>query len=279
VSYWVVVVTRNGAMHLATTLNSLIEQTTKPQQITVVDDGSTDETATILHQYELLHHQLASVRLPDRGYDIRRVPANINLACRLNRRLGTGYFMISGDDCTYPSTYANALLTQMESTPHLVVASGRPIAGAIHSKEHSPSGSGRMIRCSFWDEAGGEYPVKAGWETWLLYKAAKMGLEAKLVDDLTFRHMRERGAAHQFVYWGAAMSTLGYHPLYAIGRIGKNVTVPAVAFKGAINMFRGYLQAELGSSDPFITPFEKPFREFVHTQQSERIVTVVSSLL
>ena len=217
---------------------------------------------------------------PDLGYDIRRVPSNINLACNHNARAGlkTEFFMISGDDCIYPTTYAGTVIGRMRENRRVVIASGRPSAGGNLTREHSPSGSGRMVASRFWSQVGG-YPSKAGWETWLLYKAAQMGFETRLYDDLQFEHARPRGAHHQFTYWGAAMGGLGYHPLYALGRIGKNALMRSIGAKGSVNLLRGYLLSQIGSDDPFISPFEQPLRRFIRREQGRRISGVVSSLL
>lgn len=278
-SYWVVVVTRNGSSHLTRTLDSLLKQTTKPIRITVVDDGSSDDTPKILREYETGEHLVAVLTKPDRGYDIRRVPANINLACAANTDLDAEFFMISGDDCKYPPDYATSLLERMAARSRIVVASGRPSTRLAHSHEHSPSGSGRMVRCAFWRDVGGAYPIRAGWETWLLYVAPEKGFQVQLFEDLTFEHERPRGAGHQFVYWGAAMGALGYHPLYAIGRIAVNAMRPSLAPKRALNMFRGYLQAKLGSSDKFIEEYDMRLRSFIKLKQSQRISSGVTSRL
>ena len=275
-SYWVAVVTRNGANHLTRTLDSILDQTEKPTRITVVDDGSTDDTPKILQKYRELNKSVIALTKPDRGYDIRRVPANINLACKRGADTEATYFMISGDDCIYPSNYSQSLTASFDSTPLLVVASGRPSTG---SREHSPSGSGRMIRASFWRDMGGAYPLKAGWETWLLYKAREKGFQVRLFDDLTYEHARPRGTEHQFVYWGAAMGTLGYDPLYALGRIAKNLFVRSVSVRGTVNMLRGYFAAELGSDDPFMSRFDKSLREFVKRGQQRRIAKIAARLI
>ena len=278
-SYWVVVVTRNGADQLPRTLDSLLNQREAPRHITIIDDGSTDDTPNILRRYLRLNDNVAVLSKPDRGYDIRRVPANINDAWAENTDLAADYFMISGDDCTYPVDYGASLLARMRADSRLVVASGRTTTQGSRAREHSPSGSGRMVLSSFWRQLGGAYPLKAGWETWLLYKAAEKGLEVRLFDDLTYEHARPRGAGHQFVYWGAAMATLGYAPLYAIGRVAINALKPSFAPGRAANMLRGYLQAKVGSDDPFMRPYEPSLRSFVRKRQSQRIVKVVDSAL
>ena len=279
-SYWVVVVARNAAQHLTRTLDSILQQNVKPELVTIVDDGSTDETPQILDKYVKRMSNVKALTRPNLGYDIRRVPSNINLAYNRNAIAGlkTEYFMISGDDCVYPATYANAVMERMRENAQVVIASGRPSAGGNFTREHSPSGSGRMVDSRFWANVGG-YPSKAGWETWLLYKAVQMGLETRLYDDLQFEHARPRGAHHQFTYWGAAMGGLGYHPLYALGRIGKNAIVRSIGAKGSMNLLRGYLLSRIGSDDPFISPFEQPLRGLVHREQGRRISKVVSSRL
>jgi hypothetical protein len=278
----VVVVARNAAPHLKRTLDSLLNQTLKPEGMVIVDDGSTDSTPGILRGYEQEHHATVKViTRPDNGYDVRRVPSNINLAWKSMSASGlaSDFFMISGDDCFYPPHYAASLLAKMRTDPRTVVASGRPSTSTPLSREHSPSGSGRMINEQFWLDVGGKYPLIAGWESWLLYMASLNGLKGSLFGDLVFEHFQPRGAKHQFIYWGAAMRTLGYHPLYAMGRIAKNALTTTVGPKGSIKMLRGYFQARLGSDDEFVAPFDSVLRQFVYRQQAQRIVRVVMSIL
>jgi biofilm PGA synthesis N-glycosyltransferase PgaC len=278
VAYWVAVVARNAAKHLPSTINSLLEQTLRPSKIIVVDDGSTDATPDVIATFARKYPGLVKkVTLPDRGYDIRRVPSNINRAWSATRNVEE-YFMISGDDCEYPPNYARFITSKMREDKKLVVASGRPSSGGQVSQEHVPSGSGRMVRCTFWRRVGGRYPIKAGWETWLLYKAAQEGFRVRLFEKIVYKHNRPRGVSHQFTYWGAAMWTIGYHPLYAIGRIARNAIKGNMKTMGPLNMLRGYVTACLGSNDPFLTPFEPALRRFVHDEQARAITSLVCSV-
>ena len=102
-SYWVAVVARNAAQNISSTLNSLLNQTLLPTRIVVVNDGSSDNTSEILTEKSREHPIIQVLDRPDRGYDIRRVPSNINLAIESASDLQTDYLMISGDDCTYPT--------------------------------------------------------------------------------------------------------------------------------------------------------------------------------
>lgn len=281
-SYWMIVVVRDAAPHLTRTLDSLLNQVSKPEAIVIVDDGSSDSTPSILRDYEREHQGTVKViTRPEMGYDIRRVPSNINLAWETMSASGlaSDFFMISGDDCFYPPNYAESLLARMNKDLRVVVASGRPSSSTPLTREHSPSGSGRMINERFWRDVGGKYPLIAGWESWLLYMASLKGLKVSLFLDLVFEHFQPRGAKHQFIYWGAAMQTLGYHPLYALGRIAKNALATTVGPKGSVNMLRGYLQAVSGSDDPFVSPFDPVLRQHVCREQAQRITHVVGSIL
>jgi glycosyltransferase involved in cell wall biosynthesis len=277
-SYWVAVVARNAAYNISSTLNSLLNQTQLPSRIVVVNDGSSDKTSEILTRQSREHPTIQVLDRPDRGYDIRRVPSNINLAIASTSDLQTEYLMISGDDCTYPTDYVASLTNRMRKDTRIAVASGRPNQVGLMSQEHSPSGSGRVVRTSFLRDVGSRFPIRAGWEAWLLFKAAQKGLKTNLFSDLVYAHVRPRGIGHQFTYWGAAMYTLGYHPLYASGRIARNL-IKLTSLKSSTALLRGYMTAALGSSDPLAAAFDPSLRKFVSEQQSREIARIVVSVI
>jgi glycosyltransferase involved in cell wall biosynthesis len=275
-SYWVAVVARNAADHISATLQSLLDQTLQPTKIIVVNDGSSDDTREIVTKYLQGHRIVQLVNRPDNGYDIRRVPSNLNVALDSVRE-GSDYVMISGDDCVYPPSYVQSILERMGRDAAIVVASGCPSHFGLSSVERSPSGSGRVVRTNFLRRVG-KFPVRAGWEAWLLYKAGQEGFRTQLFSDLVYAHVRPRGSTHRFTYWGAAMHTLGYHPLYALGRIVRNL-IKNASVKSALGLLTGYLNAALGSSDPFMAPFDSSLRKYVRATQGKEIARVVSSKL
>ena len=276
--YWVAVVARNAAQNILSTLTSLLNQTLPPIRIVVVNDGSSDKTSEILAEVSYKSPIIRVLTLPDRGYDIRRVPSNINLAITSTRDLKTEYLMISGDDCAYPPNYVESLISLMGDNTKIAVASGRPSQSGVTSQEHSPSGSGRIVRVSFLQDLGSKFPTRAGWEAWLLFEAAQKGFETKLFSEFVYAHVRPRGTSHQFTYWGAAMYTLGYHPLYAIGRVARNL-IKLTSLNATLGLLRGYLAAALGSSDPFVAPFDPSLRKFVSIRQRREISRVVVSAI
>ena len=274
--YWVAVVARNAAQNITSTLNSILNQTHPPIRIVVVNDGSSDNTREILAEVSHKNPIIRVLTLPDRGYDIRRVPSNVNFAIGSTRDLKTEYLMISGDDCIYPPSYVESLISRMNDNVKIAVASGRPNQPGVVSQERSPSGSGRLVRVSFLHDVGNAFPIRAGWEAWLLFKAVQMGFETKVFNELTYAHVRPRGTSHQFTYWGAAMYTLGYHPLYAVGRVVRSI-IKTTSLNAPMGLLRGYLAAALGSSDPFVAPFDSSLRKFVSIQQRREIGRVAVS--
>ena len=277
-SYWVVVIAKNAADHISTTIQSLLDQTTLPTKIIVVNDGSSDNTREILTKYALKYRLLQLVDLPDKGFDIRRVPSNLNLALDSARESSDEYLMISGDDCVYPPSYVQSIIERMDEDHRIAVASGHQSQSGLRTEERTPSGSGRMVRINFLKLVGFRFPIRAGWEAWLLYRAEQEGYRSQLFADLAYAHVRPRGTSHHFTYWGAAMYTLGYHPLYALGRVARNL-VRQASIKSALGLLAGYLIAVLGSSDPFIVPFDPTLRKYVRRRQGQEISRVVSSVL
>jgi glycosyltransferase involved in cell wall biosynthesis len=275
-TYAAILPTRNGASTIKQTLGSILHQSLRAAQICVVDDGSTDETSNILKAF-VEQDAIKVVTRPDQGYDIRRVPFNLNLAYS-NLNGPFDYLMISGDDCIYPTDYADSIITFMESDPRIGVASGRPRTMGNLLSEHLPSGSGRIVRHSLWRTVGESYPQKVGWEAWLLFKALQNGFSTPLYADFVYEHLRPRGSTHQFAYWGSAMHSLGYHPLYALGRMAKNLVRKEIPLAGSVSILRGYLAAVLGSSDPFVSNLEQSLRDFVHDWQKRRMARIMMAL-
>ena len=50
------------------TLDSVVAQSSQPAKWVIVDDGSTDDTPTILAEYAALHHWIEIVTRIDRGH-------------------------------------------------------------------------------------------------------------------------------------------------------------------------------------------------------------------
>jgi glycosyltransferase involved in cell wall biosynthesis len=280
-SYVAIVLTRNGASTIGETLNSLLAQTRQPAHVCIVNDGSSDRTREILDEFrQQIPGKFSVVNFVDRGYDIRRVPANLNAAyARIEGdQKGFDCSLITGDDCVFPNGYCETLLNEMERNRRLVIASGSSYGHASPDIAGFPEGAGRFVREDFWNRLGHRYPVAYGWEAWLVFKALQFGYHVECLQGLKYVHTRPRGSTHGFRFWGKAMRALGYHPLMALARVAKNILYHGapVPFSGSITMLAAYLFPSRSGSDPYQGDYEADLKHFVRRYQAMRIVRLVS---
>ncbi len=269
-TYFVIVTCRNSEHNIEAALTSLKNQILKPEYVIIIDDGSTDKTPEILKKMKADWSNLYVITNPDFGYNIGRVVSNWNKAVNLVQELNldkTDYHMISTDDTVYEERYAEKIIAYMDINKNIAIASGN--YNDVVAK--SPHGAGRFIRNSFFVSNDGYYPEKMGYESAMLHMAKRCGYAYTVLNDARFRHTRELGADHQFYEFGASMRTLGYHPLFVLGRfIIYFVTGKPIGRKGAINMFYHYL-AYMPKNDGYDSMYDKDLREFIRRTQCNRI--------
>jgi glycosyltransferase involved in cell wall biosynthesis len=114
----IVVPAFNCAAYIRETIESISEQTVRCWQCTIVDDGSTDETASIIAQAVELDSRFKLIRLPNAGQCLAR---NRGYA-ELSRDCKFVTFM-DADDVWEPDAL-QSLMTELEDHPEAVGAHG-----------------------------------------------------------------------------------------------------------------------------------------------------------
>jgi glycosyltransferase involved in cell wall biosynthesis len=277
-TYFAVVTCRNSQATIRKALASIKEQTINPEQVIVINDGSTDKTKDILDDMHKDWPSLSVITNPDLGYDISRVVKNWNAAIKMNKESGlrkTDYHMIATDDTIYPSDYAKKIISYMDSNPSVAIASGsysnyRPIM---------PHGAGRFIRNAFFDETiwHGYYPEQMGYESAILYEADQCGYTYIVLGDAKFEHIRPLGETHKFYEFGASMRTLGYHPAFALGRFLKYfVTGEVTGRLGAVYMLYYYLTYS-SKSVGYDRMYDENIRHYIREKQVQRLKNMILS--
>lgn len=268
-TYFAIVTCRNSEADIERALLSLKDQTVRPAYVVVIDDGSWDRTPEILKRLQAGWSDLHVVTNPDLGYDIGRVVSNWNkgiIFARQNSLPATDYHMISADDVVYEKEYAEKMMRRMDRS-EIAVASG-------NYGEHAaiaPHGAGRFVSNRFFEKRHGLYPEKMGYESLVLHTAVQEGYSCAVFDDARFDHIRPLGANHHFYEFGACMRTLGYHPLFALGRFVQCfVTGRPVGRLGALYMLYHYLTYKPQESG-YHSMHDKDVRDFIRRYQVKRM--------
>lgn len=248
-SYYVHFPTRNGAKTLATSLDSLMNQTFLPAKVLVFNDGSSDETSQILRRFQTNYPNVIHVfNLKDSGRDFRKIVFFYNIAVKKGIELcpDAKYQFVLADDIKLCPNYCEELIKRMENDSKLAVTSGQASLDKI--PQIAPSGAARLIREKHFQEVGGVYPVSYAYESWILYATFLSGLKTESYSDLTFEHLRPLGKGHDFREFGKAMYCLCYHPLYVLSRMLHNLLYPSSIPKKAVIMM---------TADYFFAPLQK----------------------
>lgn len=273
-SYFAIVTCRNSKSEIEKAILSLLKQTIVPKYVIVVDDGSSDGTSHVLEGLKSTSDRLYIITNPDMGYDIGRVVKNWNSAISLARKLGlekTDYHMISTDDTHYEEAYAEKIMNEMDSDEKIAISSGN----YDYNSYSTPHGAGRFVRNSFFEEFLHLYPEKMGYESVILQMSLYHGFTNMVNNNARFSHTRKLGANHHFYEFGASMRTLGYHPLFVLGRFlqcfGSGRPMGRI---GAIQMLYHYLSYK-PKQVGYDSMYDEEIRKAIRTRQKTRIMQIL----
>ena len=263
-SYYNIFCVRDSEKSIDKVMKSLLNQTVPPDEIIVVDDGSTDGTSEILESSQKEFPNIITVyKTQNKTRDYSRIPTLWNMCLKKDY-----YFhMIGAGDVSYEKTYAEKLLAKFDNDPNLVIASGdfEPTIGK------SPHGAGRFVRQSFFFKYYDKYPEIMGYESEILHRALIKGYEMKIFNDVKMEHHEKLGGKHNFEEFGRSMKALGYHPAYVIGRCFLEfVKNNNVGRKGAINMFWKYITYK-PQAKGYFSQFPEEIRKEISDYQSKKI--------
>jgi glycosyltransferase involved in cell wall biosynthesis len=268
-TYFTIVTCRNSETGIEQALLSLKAQTVPPSYVIVIDDGSRDRTSRILKRIQGDWTDLYVITNPDLGYDISRVVSNWNKAITFaiqNSLPKTDYHMISADDVVYEKDYAEKMMRRMDRS-EIAVASGN--YGEYVAL--APHGAGRFVNNRFFEKRHGLYPEKMGYESLVLHTAVQDGYSCAVFEDARFEHIRSLGTNHHFYEFGASMRTLGYHPLFVLGRFTQYfLTGRPIGRMGALYMLYYYLSYRPQNAG-YHSMHDGDVRQFIRKYQLKRV--------
>ena len=179
--------------------------------------------------------------------------------------------MISTDDTHYEESYSEKIMNLMDSDNKIAISSGN----YDNNKYSTPHGAGRFVRNSFFEEFLHLYPEKMGYESVILQMSLYHGLKNFVNNDARFSHTRPLGTNHHFYEFGASMRTLGYHPLFVLGRFVQCfLTGRPMGRMGAVQMLYHYLSyspKQVG----YDSMYDPEIRKAIRTRQKTRIMQIL----
>lgn len=272
---------RDEEEFITNTIQSMINQTIKPIEWLIVDDGSKDRTLEIItaaaNKYDWIHLE----KKEDRG--VRAVgPGVVEAFYYGYERLFTqdyDFICKLDGDLEFGSKYFETLLTSFAQDPYLGAASGKPFLQEgkdlveERMSDEMVAGQVNFYRRQCFEDIEG-FVREVHWDGIAFHKARIKGWRTRSLrhPDLKFIHQRLMGSSHQGILhgrrrWGKGQYFMGTHPLYILA-IGVYRMFEKPYGIGGLSIVMGYFQA-MASSMPQYRDLE--FRRSLHAWQFERM--------
>jgi glycosyltransferase involved in cell wall biosynthesis len=237
-------------------LKSVVKQTILPVKWVIVNDGSTDATASIIEGYANKHEWIELVNLPKRTG--RNFAAKVHAFNAGREKLKDVAYEVIGNldaDLTLDEDHFEFLMGKFGEDPTLGVAGTIFIEDGGYSSgvdsfegQNYVSGQCQMFRRQCFEEIGGYFPSKNGGIDWIAVMTARMiGWKTRSFREKSFFHHRLLGTADRGVLgsnyaYGKKDYYLGGHPLWESFRSAYRMTKKPYVM-GGLALLLGYLGA------------------------------------
>ena len=287
-SYVLITPARNEEAFIQKTLDSVSQQTFPPLKWVIVNDGSTDNTVSIVEQYTARHNWIELVNLP--GRKERHFAGKVYAFNAGQERCnGLDYEVIGNldSDVSLDKDHFEFLLGKFKDDPRLGVA------GTVFKEEGYNSGTDslegqfyvsgqcQLFRRQCFEEIDGYFANKAGGIDWIAVTTARMkGWKTRSFNEKSFFHHRHLGTAERslvaasFAY-GEKDYILGGHPVWELFRILYRMTRRPYIVDG-LALGLGYGSAALRRLK---RPVSKELMAFHRREQMRKLRVILKSLL
>ena len=271
---------KDEGQYIERTLKSILNQTVKPVQWIIVDDGSTDDGMDIVARYQ---EDMPFIKVVQRPKGERRVGGGVIAA--FNDGLAAvdveDYeFLCKFDvDLELPDRYFEILMDRMEADPRLGTCSGKayyndPQTGELRSElcgDEASVGMTKFYRRACFEEIGG-FVAEVGWDGYDCHRARWFGWRALSWNDdpdLRFLHLRPMGSSQKNIYrgrirHGKGQYHIGTHPLFFLASSGFRSFKQKPYVTGTLFSIFGFLKAYVTGEERF---GDKDMVKFVRSYQ------------
>jgi biofilm PGA synthesis N-glycosyltransferase PgaC len=279
---------RNEERNIEKTIQSVISQTQPPAKWVIVDDGSTDATASIVKQYLAIYHWMELVELPK--HRERSFAGKVHAFDAGLKRVNNLDYEVVGNldaDLSFDSEYLDFLLSKFLDDPTLGVAGTIFEENGYSSETDSFEGQShvaggcQLFRRRCFEEIGGYTPNRAGGIDWIAVTTARMmGWKTRSFREKSFYHHRslgtaERGPLASAFSYGEKDYYLGGHPVWEVCRVAYRSTKKPYLVGGAV-LFAGYLSAFLRRME---RPVSRELMSFHRKEQMLRLKSILRSMI
>jgi glycosyltransferase involved in cell wall biosynthesis len=257
-AYVVVTPSRNEEEHLQRTIDSMVEQTLRPQKWIIVNDGSTDKSGEIIDRAARENPWIKALHRADRGF--RKAGGGVIEAFYDGYAVlgaeGWDFIVKLDGDLSFAPSYFADCLERFRHDDKIGIGGGTICSAA--SGGHDPESQGdppfhvrgatKIYRRACWEAIGGLLKAP-GWDTVDEVKANMLGWTTCSFPDMKVTHYRFAGDADgswkNWVKNGRANYITGYHPAFMLFKcVSRLMERPrGVAAAGLFwGFFGGYFQ-------------------------------------
>ncbi len=279
--YLLVTPCRNEAQYIRSTLETTCSQSVQPAEWIIVDDGSTDDTPTILQEYADRYDFIRIVCREDRGQ--RAVGPGVIEAFYdglAHADLDNFDYVVKFDaDLELPPRYFERTMERMEADSRLGNLSGklfeRRSDGSFFEErtgDENAVGPIKFYRIECFRDIGG-FVREVSWDGIDGHICRMHGWVAQSVDDPEMRiiHLRPMGSSQKNILvgrvrWGRGKYFMGSAWYYVLASaIYRSIEPPYII--GGIALFYGYLRALLTGHKRYDNPeYRRYLRRFERAQ-------------
>jgi glycosyltransferase involved in cell wall biosynthesis len=287
IPYVLITPARNEEAFIEKTIQSVIGQTVLPAKWVIVNDGSTDATASIVRRYLAKYEWMELVDRPirrDRSFAGKVHAFNAGF----ERVKNLEYEVIGNldSDLAFDADYCEFLLNRFEEDASLGVAGtifqeqGYSSATDSFEGQNHVAGGCQLFRRRCFEEIGGYIANKAGGIDWIAVTTARMmGWRTRSFREKSFFHYRSLGTAERSLLastfsYGEKDYYLGGHPLWELFRFLYRATKKPYVV-GGIALYSGYLFAFLRQMK---RPVSDELMRFHRKEQMLKLKAIFKSL-
>jgi biofilm PGA synthesis N-glycosyltransferase PgaC len=248
---------RDEAKFIGAMIESIMNQSIRPEKWVIVDDGSRDETPEIISQYAAEYRAIDLVRLPER--DVRLPGGETAVSQALRRIVLSDYdFLARFDaDLAFEQDYMKRILEEFDKDPELGIAGGGLYVykdGGLQlekAPEYHVRGALKLYRRQCFEEIGG-LTNQIGWDTIDEVLAWSRNWRTRSFFEYRVIHRRPTGDGliPRRVWWerGKAEYNTWSHPCFVLAKTVK-LAAQGLGVIGPACFLSGFLWSQLRGFD------------------------------